>query len=560
MMREQWIVITLGVLSKRYGISKVDSLSAFRTTFSGCFFAISNKESAPAYKFVFESACKVVQQLCDIKLAEVVRQYHADWHAGEEVARREVFTNSLRCGDWAHFVGACSVRTKTPVPVKGASNHDKQVAVAWRVGVYATIRGCFEDPADKEEAVEFFKPVFEQTRCVPTLLLFHTTWHSAFEHFASKGLNAQSCVDKLIKLYFIKKELTAEDTLSWAIETWRGDTTWVYYAAWWSGCQRIQPGSASGTQAQEAWHKSPFKSFMKDLHVSVPEFVEKLCTFCEVRLEQMVKEGEPLIDIPCEPWPNRCLMDDPKLFQQRRTSALEFLAHGQLSKFNDTDGTSYYAMRQHLFTWSVEQRRWEKEENPSAPDPDLSQHLMGLYKSRTTEDLDMVLSCLHIALPDGIEDLVRLFSKYVLVVVGPAAAEHWHAQAPPGSGFLPHALALCAFCWEAAIHSTCEHAYAAFLDPSNCHEGLPLNTSVSDHPVKRTQRHVAPQRMLWDKRSVLLPRMPRKDQTQGEGAVSQCDPLVQQVLRALELGNLGKQLAENHLTLAEFQHWDFRVL
>ena len=77
MMREQCIVVTLGVLSKRYGISKVDSLSAFRTTFSGCFFAISNKESAPAYKFVFESACKVVQQLCDIQLAEVVRQYHA---------------------------------------------------------------------------------------------------------------------------------------------------------------------------------------------------------------------------------------------------------------------------------------------------------------------------------------------------------------------------------------------------------------------------------------------------------------------------------------------------
>ena len=216
MMREQWIALTLGILSKRYGASRGDKIAAFRTTFSACFFAVTNTESEASYKFLFKCARDVVQRLCGIDLTVAVRQYHGDWHAGEENARREVFPNSMRCGDWAHFVGACTVRTRTPVLPQSQAGRDGQEIKAWRSGVYHTIRGCFDALSEKDDAVEFFKPIFELTRCVPTLSLFHKIWHQAFSDFGSRNAAAEACVRKLVRLYLIKLQAAHAKKWEWS--------------------------------------------------------------------------------------------------------------------------------------------------------------------------------------------------------------------------------------------------------------------------------------------------------------------------------------------------------
>lgn len=49
-MREQWILATLGVLSKHYAEGE-KHLEAFRDMFEGFIFGIMNKESKITYKF-----------------------------------------------------------------------------------------------------------------------------------------------------------------------------------------------------------------------------------------------------------------------------------------------------------------------------------------------------------------------------------------------------------------------------------------------------------------------------------------------------------------------------
>ena len=66
-----------------------------------------------------------------------MRQYHCDWHIGEEAARCEEFPNSIRCGDWTHFTGAAlRPKKQSPLSADGAIAAEQR---AWRVGIFATM-------------------------------------------------------------------------------------------------------------------------------------------------------------------------------------------------------------------------------------------------------------------------------------------------------------------------------------------------------------------------------------------------------------------------------------
>ena len=121
--------------------------------------------------------------------------------------------------------------------------------------------------------------------------------------------------------------------LRWLLTSWLGDQEFVLSAAWWCGLERVQPGSASGTQAQEAWHRHTLKEWMQSLRVAIPDFLQRLGEFCEARLGQLLNPSgrQLLLDHPDEPWPDAALLDGEKLSRSRRTNAQGFHRPGLFS-------------------------------------------------------------------------------------------------------------------------------------------------------------------------------------------------------------------------------------
>ena len=68
-------------------------------------------------------------------------------------------------------------------------------------------------------------------------------------------------------------------------------------------------------------------------------------------------------------------------------------------------------------------------------------------------------------MPDGIQDLrnvLRTLAKHVLVTLGPTARSYWQFT---GKGCDNHHMnAVCMFCLEFALHGSCEHTHAAFVE------------------------------------------------------------------------------------------------
>ena len=91
LIRNKWVVLTLGVIVRRHARGEKDALACCRVHFKPLMFAIANKESEPTYARFFEDAVKVAERFGFATFRQDVKQYHADWHCGEELARKSAF-------------------------------------------------------------------------------------------------------------------------------------------------------------------------------------------------------------------------------------------------------------------------------------------------------------------------------------------------------------------------------------------------------------------------------------------------------------------------------------
>ena len=194
---DQWILITVGVASKHYAEGEEDRSQVFRTTYTPLIFAIVNKENKENYVAILRDVKHVARALTGDDWEQVVRQYHCDWHKGEELARQQELPNSVRCGDWAHFVGA-TARPKAPAVV--GDKAEVEQCTAWRAGVFATIRKHLR-PRNKE-LEDTIRAWLKVMRVLPTCLLFHTISEYLFQTLLAYG--EVKCVEALKRHYFVK--------------------------------------------------------------------------------------------------------------------------------------------------------------------------------------------------------------------------------------------------------------------------------------------------------------------------------------------------------------------
>ena len=67
----------------------------------------------------------------------------------------------------------------------------------------------------------------------------------------------KKAADILLRYYFVKLPSDRERGSG------LGMPPYLMTADWWTGLQRVQPGSASGTQAQESWHKHKLNAYLE---------------------------------------------------------------------------------------------------------------------------------------------------------------------------------------------------------------------------------------------------------------------------------------------------------
>lgn len=299
-MRDGWALINVGVLSKHYG--PVDGTHAFWSTFSPLLFGVVNKEGQATYKHVFEAAKQCAKVCMGLDLEPCVSQYHCDWHPAEHAALRDSFPHALRVADFVHFIGACLRQKRQQV--------DDETIQVYRAGFPQTIR---KHAVDKSWAPYLVSWV-HVLRAFPSALLFHGIVERLLESLVAAGEG--SCATAFRQHYLTRASAVAFNV--------RGNDD-LTVADWWAGLRRLQPGSASGTQAQESWHRHALKKYIVDLRQDVGSFVASLSSFTSSRLQQLKLQSPLLPDVPVEPFPDKFVLEDSAaLTKVGRSSACQY--------------------------------------------------------------------------------------------------------------------------------------------------------------------------------------------------------------------------------------------
>ena len=541
-----WILLTVGALSKHY--ANASGLYAFRTEFNPLAFALTNKEAEGSYKFFFKSLVRCAQQFGQMDLVTACLQYHADLHMGEDLAMQAVFTAADRVADWAHVSGVCA-RPKA----KAAASRDERF-MAYRAGMFATMKKALSRPGQR--LLPLIERAFHTLRVLPTALLFHTLTHVLLETLQAQEPSEQAAARSFKRFYINPCDADTAKT-RYSVRTWEGHPSPLHLADWWCGLQRVQPGSASGTQAQESWHRHKLKSYM-GLRTSLATFGKTLGNFTSSRLKNLRASGDPLPDVPREPFPDKAVLwDAESLTREGRTSAHQLHRTAAYDVWrDDAASTTFLAMPRTLCRYNGQKQAWAFTEDADAEavPPGTAAKLARLLRATETEAVSESLTSLGLGAEPlrDLDKILRLLNRYTLVIVGEETAQYWHLQTPEE---LPHVYGLCAFCSTFAVHASCEHMHAALLHLGHISLAAPL------FPVRQRRTPVFESEPV----PVLLPAAarcsapPRSAKSEGS-STSSCDKELQRFLTSLGMATWMPTVQREQLTVQQLASLSFQDL
>ena len=177
---------------------------------------------------------------------------------------------------------------------------------AWRTGIFKTVGSALLDKEILDRLVSMVPATRALTRGV-----FSHLWGLFFAWLDSRG--EMEALRVLKRYYFLPDN----------------------FASWNGGIDTVMPGSYSGSQAQEAWHRVKLRPTLETLKIPVEEVLVKLNGLVASRLEQAKLRYVSLEDAPALQWcPRLCAEGQDYL------SATEFMRTKCLP-----DGTSCWIFR-----------------------------------------------------------------------------------------------------------------------------------------------------------------------------------------------------------------------
>jgi hypothetical protein len=249
---------------------------------------------------------------------ERVGQLHGDWHAGLEKARRLKIPGAVRAADFSHFIGA--TRRSRKCPLAGIEQEEDASVGPWRSGVKQTARNVCNDT----DILALLDMLIYSSRDVMRPA-FDWLWNAYFEHLRQQG---QTVLVQKLLTHYITRTLTPSGAFH-------------YDSPFRTACDRVQPGSGSGSQSQESWHTHRLRPALENLRAPVEVVVARLTTFFQTRLVEM-GNTEQLGDVPSVRFNDEFLRE-----------AQNMLSSPFWSSYTDTDDdTTYFAFRAELTTYT----------------------------------------------------------------------------------------------------------------------------------------------------------------------------------------------------------------
>ena len=245
---------------------------ALATCISPLLWVISSGELTKSYSLAIESLTVHAKHLMNVDVPAVVRQFHCDLTQTAEGARVELLKNSIRASDFWHLVELIK---------------EKLVA--------------FCDMTDLIHGTgQYYREVLQwitmtRTQCF-TLTEMHGVWALLFKHYSSLVTwpDGSACMTTLQELYCVK--IPVEQAC--AAYNVKNPTMMVdgclWCPLWWCGVQRLEPGSANGSQSCASNHRHWFGPLFLDKesgcpvrNAEPPQILESLGVVVRVTGQQM---------------------------------------------------------------------------------------------------------------------------------------------------------------------------------------------------------------------------------------------------------------------------------
>ena len=430
-----YVLLNVGCNVKTFSPAGAQKLDGYSSTYVPLGFALAHVESGPSYTKLLEAVLHVAGMVRGEDgrpfAPDSIGQVHGDLHKGLENARRRILPNSIRLHDWAHCCGATN---KGPAGFPGPAEH------AWRKTVMR---------------------LFHSSRFAPKYV-FHLAWSSLFGEL-SEDVRGRSLLSATQHEYFHQQ-----------------DDLWSAY--WRAGPDRVAPGTATGSAAQEAWHGHTLKELIPK-HNSPRGLATALNEQIVQPLLQDLRKRAASAD-HFQEWPavgqrlDLCVLNsEGEMRAQGRTCATSLLAWGLHHSHQDESGNAHYlipASRLRNATvdetdYPQDRRRPVYVDRPVRPvPPEATACMARAALARTVADAESALAQLGVYSPEmhtitNWPQLLRYLCDWRHVVIGPFVRQLWQSHGIADAPHNKHFNALCFFCEHAAKSGPCEHAYAAMV-------------------------------------------------------------------------------------------------
>ena len=170
------------------------------------------------------------------------------WRLGLEQGRQAVVPLSRRCMDYPHVVGSCRRSKLTPSATDGQTAEQKQRLMVFRQGAFRNLQALTKNP----DVMKVLQDCFHVSRAAPPVL-FSVLWHALLAWLQREGEDAAA---ELLRKHYLQV-----------------DEDGVLSAQWTCSVMDVQPGSGSGSQAQESWHNARFRGAFPSLRVELSNFL-----------------------------------------------------------------------------------------------------------------------------------------------------------------------------------------------------------------------------------------------------------------------------------------------
>ena len=239
-LHSKWVFATVGLLARSHnrrrttvarvnlpGFKTVSMQSLeYTTTFVPVVAAVMRSESSPHVKLLLSTLARIFNSVHGKDHAEFATravQLHKDFAKSLEAGRRAHMPRSRPVGDWAHFARNMTAKSKQ------AGIGRDQVATTMQLSY--------------------------RTKYIPTLELFNALWTYQFQHYGHRDWHQlrNNLTNQYFDTYTVK-ELKNMPVVRLLPSHEDSHSLWM--ADWFSGVLATVPGSSTGSQCVEGYHRA----------------------------------------------------------------------------------------------------------------------------------------------------------------------------------------------------------------------------------------------------------------------------------------------------------------